>query len=139
MPNSNPVSTKDTGEYPEFIIEKEHKDKVLFITSTTELIKEGWELDLLHALSLAGKPLDFDPQPDIIHTEIGKCEDLDSKRFALASIAGRIRNGGTGKPSKVKYTLKFEVGSELLGEEFTLTSTERNPTTFYTKITFKIK
>lgn len=138
MPNENPIKIKDTGEYPDFIIPAEFKDKTFFITTVTELLKEGWELDLIHALSVDGKPQDFDPTPDINRKNLGKCKDLDSKKFALASIATRINNGGSGKPSKVKYTLKFEADDDLIDEEFSITSTEKNPVTFFTKITLKI-
>jgi len=138
MANQNPIKTTDNGEYPDFIISRDHKNKTLFITTTSELLKEGWELDLLHALSMAGKPVDFDPQPDIVHQEIAVLEDIDKKKFALASIHSRIRNGGEGKPSKVKYTLKLEADEDLIGE-YSLTSTEKNPVTFYTKITIKLQ
>ena len=138
MANQNPIKITDTGEYPEFIITKAFKENTLFVTTTSELLKEGWELDLIHALSIAGKPVDFDPQPDIIHQAIGKLESLDTKRFALASIHSRIRNGAEGKPSKVRYTLKLEANNELIGE-YSLTSTEKNPVTFYTKITIKLQ
>ncbi|ASW74465.1 hypothetical protein IQ37_13355 [Chryseobacterium piperi] len=139
MSNSNPIKTKDNGEYPEFIIPNKFKTKSLYITTKTELIKDGWELDLIHAFNIDGKTQDFTPTPDIERYKIGKGEDLNNKKFALVSIASRIRNGGENGPSKVKYTLKFEAGNELIDEEFIITSTEINPATFYTKITLKLE
>jgi|GEM_PF-2639542 len=139
MPNSNPVKMKDTGAYPDFIIPKKYASQTIFITTSTNLAKTGWELDLIHALSLAGKPLDFDPTPDIEEAELGTGKKLDGKRFALASIATRIKNGGTGKPPNANYSLTFATADEPIDSEFSVTSDETNPVTFYTKITFKLE
>ena len=139
MPNNNPIKMKDTGAYPDFIIPKKYANKTIFITTTTTLAKTGWELDLIHSLSLAGKPLDFDPDPDIKEAELGTGKKLDGKKFALASIATRIRNGGTGKPPNVNYSIKLETADEMIDDEFSVASDETNPVTFYTKITFKLE
>ena len=139
MPNSNPITMKDTGAYPDFIIPKKYANKTISITTTTKLAKTGWELDLIHSLSLAGKPLDFDPTPDIEKAVIGTGKKLDGKKFALASIATRIKNGGTGKPPNVNYSIVFKSADEPIDNEFSVTSDETNPVTFYTKITFKLE
>ena len=139
MPNDNPVKLNDDGTYPDFIIPKEFEDVELFITTKTELAKTKWKMDLIHSLNLAGKPVDFNPDPDIRRQSLGLCREVRSKRFALASIVTRIRDGGRGKPPKVKYTLTFEAGKEIIDEPFSITSDETNPVTFYTKITFRLK
>ncbi|MFT3981623.1 MAG: hypothetical protein QM687_14205 [Ferruginibacter sp.] len=139
MANSNPVKTTNNGQYPEFIIAAEHKNKRLFLTTKTTLITDGWKLDLLHAFTLDGKPVDFDPTPDIERKDLGLIKKLDGLKLALASIASRIRDGADGKPSKVKYILKLEAGDELLDEEFEVTTTEKNPVTLFTKITLKVQ
>ena len=60
-------------------------------------------------------------------------------QFYLTTKASRIRDGGDDNVPKVKYIpLRFEAGDELIDKEFTLTSTEKNPVTFYTYITLKI-
>lgn len=139
MPNSNPIKMKDTGAYPDFIIPKKYANKTILITTNTKMTNTGWELDLIHSLSLAGKPLDFDPDPDIVQAEIGTGKKLDGKRFALASIATRIKNSGTGKPPNVDYSITFETADEPIDAVFSVTSDETNPVTFYTKITFKLE
>ena len=139
MPNSNPIKMKDTGAYPDFIIPKKYANKTILITTATTLAKTGWELDLIHSLSLAGKPLDFDPDPDIVQAEIGTGKKIDGKKFALASIATRIKNGGSGPPPIVKYSITFATTDEPIDSEFSVTSDETNPVTFYTKITFKLE
>jgi len=83
--------------------------------------------------------LDFDPSPDIEKAVIGTGKKLDGKKFALASIATRIINGGTGKTSNVNYSIVFETADEPIDSEFSVTSDETNPVTFYTKITFKLE
>ena len=139
MANNNPIKMTDTGLYPVFTIPKKYAAKKITVTTTTSLLKEGWELDLIHAMTMAGKPLDFDPTPDISEAELDTGKKLDGKKFALVSIATRIRNGGTPKAARVKYSIKLEAGGELIDEEFTVTSDETNPVTFYNKITFKLE
>ena len=86
MPNDNPVKLNDDGTYPDFIIPKEFEDVELFITTKTELAKTKWKMDLIHSLNLAGKPVDFNPDPDIRRQSLGLCREVRSKRFALASV-----------------------------------------------------
>jgi hypothetical protein len=139
MPNENPIKLKSTGEYPDFSIPADLADETLRITTKTELTKEGWQLDLIHALSVDGKPQDFDPTPDIVKQKLGKCSALAGRKLALVSIATRINNGAEGKPCKVKYSIRLEAGSTLIDEtEYSITSTEKNPAHFYTKITLKL-
>ena len=139
MPNKNPIKTTDAGLYPEFIIPKKFAGKKITISTKTSLSKEKWELDLIHAMRMTGGSIDFDPTPDIERAELDTGKKLDGKKFALVSIATRIRNGGTPKAPKVNYAIKFESGEELVDDEFTMTSDETNPVTFYTKITFKLE
>ncbi|MBK7099548.1 MAG: hypothetical protein IPH58_16055 [Sphingobacteriales bacterium] len=138
MENQNPIKTKDTIECPDFFISKVFQNKKMYLTTKTELLSEGWKLHLIHGLSLNGKPQDFDPTPDIVRKCIGKCKDLEGFQFYLTTKASRMRDGGDDNVPKVKYTLRFEAGDELIDKEFTLTSTDKNPVTFYTYITLKI-
>lgn len=139
MANNNPIKTTDNGTYPIFEIPKKFANKKITITTTTSLSKTGWELDLIHAMRMTGTTIDFDPTPDIEKAELETGKNLDGKKFALVSIATRIRNGGTPTPPKVNYAIKFESGNDMVDEEFTIISDETNPITFYTKITFKLK
>lgn len=139
MPNKNPIKTTDNGAYPEFIIPKKFASKKITISTTTSLAKDKWELDLIHALRMSTGSIDFDPNPDIEKAELDTGKKLDGKKLALVSIATRIRNGGTPKPPKVNYAIRFQAGDDLVDDEFTITSDETNPVTFYTKITFKLE
>ncbi|MFN8242766.1 MAG: hypothetical protein U0X40_01825 [Ferruginibacter sp.] len=139
MPNNNPIRTTDNGQYPEFIIPKSFGAKKISVSITATLSKEKWELDMIHAMALTGKSLDFDPTADDMSADLDTGKKLNGKKFALASIATRIRNGGTPKAPKVTYTLQFSAGDEVVDQKFSLTSDETNPVTFYTKITFKLE
>lgn len=139
MANANPIRTTDSGTYPDFAIPSVFKDKTLYLTTTTTIDKQDWNLDLIHALSVDGDPIDFNPTPDIVRQEVGICKDLNNIQFALASTAGRIKNGATDNtPPKVTYKLLFEADNEKVDEFETTTANTPNPITLYTKITFKI-
>ena len=139
MPNQNPIQVVDTGMYPMFIIPSEHSGKNLFITTETSLIDgAGWKLDLIHTISLAGDPLDFNPTPDINKLDLRKkCSDLNSCRLALVSIPSRLRDGGGPIAPEVLYKLRFHADDELI-DEFSFNS-KNNPVTLYTKVTLKLQ
>ena len=137
MANNNPIKTTDPGTYPSFIIPEELKNETLYITTSTKINENGWRLDLIHILSIDGEAQDFDPTPDIEKQGVGICADLNNLKFALCSIATRIRNGADNNKSTVTYKLTFEAGSEKF-DEFELVTGSINPATLYTKITFKV-
>ena len=139
MANNNPIKLVDTGTYPVFTIPKKYASKTITISTTTSLAKDGWQLDLIHAMTFDKNPVDFDPTPDVDKAVLGTGKKIDGKKFALASIVTRIRNGATGKPPKATYSIRFEAGDEVVDQEFSLTSDEANSTTFYTRVTFKLE
>ena len=138
MPNQNPVKTKDPLESVVFSIPRKYINKKIFVTTKTELLSEGWILHLIHGLNIDGMPQDFDPNPDIERKEIGKAKNLEDVQLYQSTKASRFRDGADGNPSKVLYKLKFEADDEVVDREFSITSTEKNPVTFYTFIKFKI-
>jgi len=138
MANNNPISITDTGKYPAHVISAMHADKNLFLTTKTSLVDGGgWKLDLQHTVSIAGDSLDFDPDPDIISLDLGKCSDLDNNRLALVSIAARLRDGGDLPAPEVLYEVSFHADDELI-DVFSISS-KKNPITFYTKVTLKLE
>jgi hypothetical protein len=137
MANLNPIRTVDDGEYIDFIIPKNFMDGLLYVTTKTELKKDGWLLDLIHVILLDGDPLLFQADPDVVKTMIGKCTKLCGLKFSLISTATRIKNGGELPPSEVSYTVTFKNEDDMIIDSFSLTSDNSNPTKFYTKITFK--
>lgn len=141
MANSNPIKTKDPGNYPDFYLPRSQEDKVLYIMTITRLEQTGWELDLIHALRCNAKPINFevDASGDIKKQEIGKFSDIIGKKFSLVSIAGRIKNGGQGDPASASYTLEFIDEKDMTLESFPASSGKANPATFYTKITFRLE
>lgn len=140
MANENPIKMNDPGYYPEYIIPRKYATKKLFISTITSIDEQGWELDLVHALSLNGDPLDFDPDPDINRKEIDVCENLDNCQLALASLVSRIKNGGVGTPPQVTYKILIEADDNKIDDtEFSIVSDETNPVTFFTKVTFKME
>lgn len=137
--NDNPILSEDPLDAQDFFIPQEFKDKTLYITTKTRLLREGWTLHLIHGLSVNGRPQEFDPKPDIERKEIGKCRDVDGYTFYLTTKVSRFNNGGGGEPPLIEYTIKFEADDEIIDLEFTLKSTERNPFTYYTFITLKLE
>lgn len=138
MPNANPIRLSDPKRYPDYVLPKKLSGKKLTLSTSTNLANEGWQLHLIHVLSVDGDPVDFDPTPDIPKLVLGTGKKLDGLKLSLVSIASRIRNGATGEPSPVEYKLSFETDGGLF-EEFSIKSDEANPAFFYTKITFKLE
>jgi len=138
MPNTNPIRLSDPKRYTDYILPKKLSGKKIMLSTSTSLADGGWQLHLIHVLSLDGDPVDFDPTPDIDKVNLGTGKKLNGLKLSLVSIASRIRNGANGDPSPVKYKLSFETDAGLF-EEFSITSDETNPAFFYTKITFKLE
>lgn len=138
--NENPIKTENNGEYVKFNISPRYGNKKLFISTKTELLEEGWKMYLIHGMNLKGYPQDFDPTPDIVKKDLGFCKDLNNVRFALFSHVSRFSNGAEkgALPSRIKYTLKFEVEDEDFEDEFVAESTAQNPFIFITLIKFII-
>ncbi len=138
MPNANPIRPSDPKRYLDYVLPKKLAGKKIMLSTATSLVDEGWQLHLIHVLSLDGDPVDFDPTPDIDKVVLGTGKKLDGLKLSLVSIASRIRNGADGDPSPVKYKLSFETENGVI-EEFSIKSDETNPAFFYTKIIFKLE
>jgi hypothetical protein len=140
MANSNPIKKDLSHTYPDYILSKEFDSQILYITVISQLDKEGWFKDNLHAITLDGIPMGFkvDSNFDIIKHEIGKYTDIKEKMFNLISIIGRIRNGATGNPASVSYSITFLDEKDNILESFSATSNGITPSSFYTQITFKL-
>jgi hypothetical protein len=136
MANANPIKKKDPGKYPSFRIDKQHKDKVLSISTETSVDNAGWKLDITHTLRANGEKLYPDADPDITREQIGKLKDLAEKKMALCSNPTRIRDGGDLPGPNITYKLLFYV-DDLLLETHDIEADEDSPS-FYTKITFEV-
>ena len=140
MPVNNPIKLVNAGGvYPFFAIPKKFKNQIITVTTTTTLSKEKWKFDLIHTITMAAEPLDFNPTPDIIKAALGTGKNLDNKKFALISHVTPIQDGGTPGTPKVNYSVKFESGDELIESEFTITGNAADIEKFYTKVTFKLE